>query len=59
MTIERVIEYILTTPYNTNRAILHAMLEELISDNGGGGPDIPGGDVIIIYDGGLIWRKEE
>lgn len=54
MTIERVIEYILTTPYNTNRAILHAMLEELISDNGGGGPDIPGGDVIIIYDGGLI-----
>lgn len=55
MTIEKVIEYVLTTPYNTNRAILYAMLEALISDNGGGGePGFPGGDVIIIYDGGLI-----
>lgn len=56
MTIEKVIEYILTTPYNTNRAILYAMLEDLIAENGGGGvgPDIPDGDVIIIYDGGLI-----
>lgn len=53
MTIEKVIEYVLTTPYNTNRAILYAMLQELITENGGG-PDIPGEDVIIIYDGGLI-----
>lgn len=53
MTIEKVIEYVLTTPYNTNRAILYAMLDQLIQNSGGGTPDYPEG-VIIVYDGGLI-----
>lgn len=58
MTIEKIIQYILHTPYNTNRAILTSMLRDLIINYGGdpnfGGsnpPDDPNRDV--IYDGGL------
>ena len=52
MTIEQVIEYILHTPYNTNRAILKEMLEQLILTNGGVvDPDAPNKD--IVYDGGI------
>lgn len=56
MTIEKIIEYVLHTPFNTNRAILTSMLRQLIIDNGGNlegtdGPEVPGKDV--IYDGGM------
>lgn len=51
MTIERVVQYVLHTPHNTNKAILIAMLEELIRTNGGTVPD-PGDDD-FIYDGGV------
>lgn len=53
MTIERVVEYVLHTPHNTNKMILIEMLKRLIADNGGSSdPDTPGGDD-IIYDGGM------
>ena len=49
MTIDEVVEYILHTPYNTNKAILTEMLKQLIKDNCD--TEEPGvGD--IIYDGG-------
>lgn len=60
MTIEQVIQYVIHTPYNTNRAILDQMLKNMIVYYGGNpntpgegpdGPDIPGKDV--VYDGGL------
>ena len=58
MTIEKVIKYILYTPYNTNRAILTSILKQLITSYGGNpdnpvepGPDTPDKDV--IYDGGV------
>lgn len=47
MTIERIIDYILHTPHNTNKAILRQMLEELIKDSSNQ-PDVEE----IIYDGG-------
>lgn len=52
MTIERVVQYVLHTPHNTNKAILIAMLEELIRTNGGTVNPDPGGDD-FIYDGGV------
>lgn len=52
MTIDRVVNYVLHTPFNTNKKILVEMLKQLIADNGGSEePDTPSGD--IIYDGGL------
>jgi hypothetical protein len=52
MTIDQVIEYVLHTPYNTNRAILTEMLKQLILSNGGSvDPDTPDSDV--VYDGGV------
>lgn len=57
MSIERIVEYILHTPFNTNRAILVSMLEELIIHHGGSltpdDPDVPGEGVNVIYDGGV------
>jgi hypothetical protein len=35
MSIERIVEYVLHTPHNTNRAILRRMLEDLIISHGG------------------------
>lgn len=53
MTIEKVINYILYTPYNTNKAILRGMLETLIISHGGS-LDEPGDSPDhIIYDGGM------
>lgn len=58
MTIEKVIQYVLHTPYNTNRAILTSILEQLIIYYGGN-PNKPGGSIPeepntqIIYDGGM------
>lgn len=53
MTIEKIVDYVLHTPFNINKAILVEMLEELIRDNGGSGGsgDSDGSDV--VYDGGL------
>lgn len=55
MTIEKIINYILHTPHNTNKAILREMLEQLILKHGGTLPDYPGGDDSddVIYDGGV------
>lgn len=55
MTIERIVDYVLHTPHNTNKAILIAMLEQLIKDNGGSGGGSGGdsGSDDIIYDGGV------
>ena len=47
MTIEQIINYVLHTPHNTNRAILEEMLKQLIAENGGELPDE------VIYDGGI------
>lgn len=47
MTIEKIVDYVLHTPHNTNKAILIAMLEDLIRTNGGN-PDRD-----FIYDGGF------
>ena len=59
MTIEKIVEYVLHTPLNTNKAILIAMLEQLIVDHNGSlapgepdHPDYPDSDS-VIYDGGL------
>ena len=37
MTIEKIVDYVLHTPFNINKAILVEMLEQLIRDNGGSG----------------------
>lgn len=55
MTIDKIIDYIFHTPENTNKAILRAMLKQLIIEHGGN-PDepSPGPDSNhIIYDGGF------
>ena len=52
MTIQRIVYYVLHTPHNTNKAILIAMLEDLIRSNGGTVKPEPGEDE-IIYDGGI------
>ena len=46
MTIDKVIEYVLYTPHNINKAILRQMLQELIDDNN----SLP---EEVVYDGGL------
>lgn len=58
MTINRIVEYILHTPHNTNRAILIEMLKSLIISYGGtlspDDPEIPDDpNKDIIYDGGV------
>ena len=55
MTIQKIVEYILHTPHNTNRAILGSMLEELIIYHGGSlTPEEPGQPgVDVVYDGGV------
>ena len=55
MTIKKIVEYILHTPHNTNRAILEQMLRQLIIEHGGSvSPDEPTDpDIDIIYDGGI------
>ena len=53
MTIDEIVDYVLKTPFNTNKAILTAMLEELQ----GGSPDDPSEPDIptdVIYEGGVI-----
>ena len=55
MTIDQVIDYVITTPCNSNPAILKTLLEQLIEDNSKPGPSPePGPDDIIIYDGGSV-----
>lgn len=52
MTINKVLEYIFHTPFNTNRAVLIEMLKRLIVFYGGSIDGlVPEGDV--IYDGGI------
>lgn len=47
MTIDEIIEYVLHTPHNINKAILRQMLQELIDSNDSSTPSK------IIYDGGV------
>ena len=55
MTIDNIIEYVLKTPLNTNKAILTAMLEDLIADNSApGGGYLPEPGTIVIFDAGKI-----
>ena len=58
MTKEKIIEYVLTTPHNPNRAVLNDMLETYLADNGGGGggdtPTPPDPEGTVIYDGGGV-----
>lgn len=53
MTIEQIVEYVLHTPHNTNKAVLISMLKQLIKDNGGSDDDGGSGSGDIIYDGGM------
>lgn len=54
MTIEKIVEYVLHTPHNTNKAILTEMLKRLILYYGGSIPgEGPEGDREVIYDGGV------
>lgn len=46
MTIEKIVEYVLKTPFNTNKVILTQMLQQLIVEN-------PSSDTNIVYDGGI------
>ena len=57
-TIDKVIEYVLYTPCNSNSSILRSLLEALIKDNSGEYPE-PDPDTIYIYDGGPVegWVK--
>lgn len=52
MTIEKIVDYVLHTPHNTNKAILISMLKELQGNTDPDGPDVPG-DKEVIYDGGM------
>lgn len=52
MTIKKIVDYILYTPHNTNKAILISMLEDLIRTNGGTVNPNPDEDD-FIYDGGV------
>lgn len=53
MTIERIVNYVMHTPHNTNRAVLIQMLKDLIHSYNPDIPDEPGGEEKeIIYDGG-------
>ena len=64
MTIEKIVEYVLHTPHNTNKAILITMLKSLIETNGGfdcegcdhpdcpNRPNIPSEPENLLYDGG-------
>lgn len=49
MTIEKIVNYVLCTPHNTNKNILVEMLEQLIKESD------PNTDttIDIIYDGGV------
>lgn len=55
VTIDQVIEYVVTTPCNTNPSVLRTLLTKLIEDNNepGPGPE-PGPEDVIIYDGGSV-----
>lgn len=56
MTIKKIMDYILYTPYNINKMILAQMLKELILEHGGTlQPDapIPPEQNTVVYDGGL------
>lgn len=46
MTIEEIVNYVLTTPHNTNKVILIQMLQQLINEN-------TSGNTNVIYDGGI------
>ena len=52
MTINEIIEYIMNSPQNTNRAILIQMLRELILDNNGNLDNLSG-DVSTLGEGVL------
>ena len=55
MTIEKIVDYVLHTPHNTNKAILIAMLEELIRTSGGNVPEDPDTpEKEVVYDGGGV-----
>lgn len=66
MTIEKIVDYVLHTPHNTNKAILIGMLKSLIKANGGSDcegcdhpdcpnrPDVPSEPKELIYDGGSV-----
>ena len=56
MTIERIVNYVMHTPHNTNRAVLIQMLKDLIRSYNPDIPDEPDEpgeeEKEIIYDGG-------
>ena len=52
-TVEKVIEYVLYTPCNSNYSVLKSLLESLIEDNSGQPPE-PEPGVIYVYDGGPV-----
>ena len=60
MTIEKIVDYVLHTPHNTNKAILIAMLESLVKSSGGDcegcdHPDCPNRPEVpkeLFFDGG-------
>ena len=54
VTIDQVIEYVVTTPSNSNPSVLRTLLTKLIEDNSEPGAPEPGPEDVIIYDGGSV-----
>lgn len=57
ITIDQVIEYVITTPCNSNPSVLRSLLTKLIEDNAEPSPEpgpTPGPEDTIIYDGGTV-----
>ena len=48
-----IIEYVMTTPHNTNRAVLSSMLNQL-TEGGGGSSDFSTATVTIVSSGAIL-----
>ena len=47
VTAEKIIEYVLHTPHNSNRMVLKSLLEGYLEDNGGGGGSLDNSIIIL------------
>lgn len=59
VTAEKIIEYVLYTPYNPNRMVLNSLLEDYLEDNGGGGSLENNVIILPSSDGTTVISPEE